>query len=82
MQEPHGPPPPSHPTLISADLYGIGFIGVYTPALRWDHLQDTHGQSPPIWETNQAASFIGVIDICCPGGRFEHPAAYRHPGGI
>ncbi|MDQ0288674.1 hypothetical protein [Oligosphaera ethanolica] len=28
LQETRGPPPPSHPTLISADLYGIGFIGV------------------------------------------------------
>ncbi|MDQ0290290.1 hypothetical protein J3R75_002397 [Oligosphaera ethanolica] len=25
MQETHGPPPPSHPTLISADLCGSRF---------------------------------------------------------
>ncbi|MDQ0289371.1 hypothetical protein J3R75_001478 [Oligosphaera ethanolica] len=25
LQETHGPPPPSHPTLISADLCGSGF---------------------------------------------------------
>ncbi|WP_307259728.1 hypothetical protein [Oligosphaera ethanolica] len=25
MQETHGPPPPNHSTLISADLYGNGF---------------------------------------------------------
>ncbi|MDQ0289425.1 hypothetical protein [Oligosphaera ethanolica] len=25
LQETHGPPPPNHPTLISADLCGSGF---------------------------------------------------------
>ena len=28
-------------------MKSIGFIGVYTPALRWDNLPETHGQSPP-----------------------------------
>ncbi|MDQ0291731.1 hypothetical protein [Oligosphaera ethanolica] len=35
---------------------------MYTPALRWDNLPETHGQSPHIWEANQAASFIGVYN--------------------
>ena len=36
---------------------------MYNPALRCDNFLETHGQSLPIWETNQAASFIGAIDI-------------------
>ncbi|MDQ0291300.1 hypothetical protein [Oligosphaera ethanolica] len=67
LPETHGPPPPSHPTLISADLCGSVFHRSNHPGgeSTVDNLQETHGQSPPChypWVANQAADFIGVID--------------------
>ncbi|MDQ0287897.1 hypothetical protein [Oligosphaera ethanolica] len=69
MQETHGPPPPNHPTLISADLCGSVFHRSVHPGREFtgDNLQVTHGQSSPSYSTLipptfAAAGFIGAID--------------------
>ncbi|MDQ0288746.1 hypothetical protein [Oligosphaera ethanolica] len=45
LQDTHGPPPPSHPTLISADLCGSGFHRSNHPGEEntGGNLQKTHG---------------------------------------
>ncbi|MDQ0288112.1 hypothetical protein [Oligosphaera ethanolica] len=37
------------------------FIGVYTPALRWDNLQETHGPPPPSYSTLISADLCGSV---------------------
>ncbi|MDQ0289586.1 hypothetical protein [Oligosphaera ethanolica] len=66
MQETHGQSPPSHSTLISADLCGSVFHRSNHPGGEntGDNMQETHGQSPPshyTWVANQAADFIGAM---------------------
>ena len=61
LQETHGPPPPNHPTLISADLCGSVFHrsnhsgGENTG----DNLQETHGPPPPNHSTLISADLYG-----------------------
>ena len=61
LQETHGPPPPSHPTLISADLCGCGFHRSNHPGGEntGDKLQETHSQSPPSHPTLISADLCG-----------------------
>ena len=66
LPETHDPPPPSHPTLIFADLCGSVFHRSNHPGGEntRDNLQETYGQSPPCyytWVANQAADFIGAM---------------------
>ncbi|MDQ0288597.1 hypothetical protein [Oligosphaera ethanolica] len=66
MQETHGQPPPSHPTLISADLCGSVFHRSDHPGGEntGDNLQETHGQPPPsnyTWVANLAADFMRAM---------------------
>ena len=63
LQETHGPPPPSHPTLISADLCGSVFHRSNHPGGEntGDNLPENHGPPPPIWVADQAADFIGAM---------------------
>ena len=47
LQETRGPPPPNHPTLISADLCGNGFYRSNHPdgENTGDNVPETHGLS-------------------------------------
>ena len=42
-------------------MKSIGFIGVYTPALRWDNLPKTHGPPPPNHPTLISADLRGSV---------------------
>ncbi|MDQ0289157.1 hypothetical protein [Oligosphaera ethanolica] len=61
LQETHGPPPSSHPTLISADLCGSVFHRSNHPGREFteNNLPETHGQSPPSHPTLITADLRG-----------------------
>ncbi|MDQ0290091.1 hypothetical protein [Oligosphaera ethanolica] len=61
MPETHGQSPPSHSTLITADLHGSGFHGSnhLVGENTGDNVPETHGQSPPSHWTLISADLRG-----------------------
>ncbi|MDQ0288406.1 hypothetical protein [Oligosphaera ethanolica] len=68
LQETHGQSPPSHPTLISADLCGSVFHRSNHPGREFtgDNLQETHGPPPPSYSTLISADLYGCEFIAGP----------------